>query len=105
MRYELTSEIIEELMTNNKSIPTKSLLREIFKITEREDMSIEEVLTVTHGTASKLKEKVNIEQNTKTSIALRYLLDKKCEASSDLTRKLFMWSNNPKYSRLPAEAG
>ena len=99
MGYELTSDIIEQQMSNNQRIPPKSFIREILKLTDKANLKIEEVQKTTLRVIREMKEKVKKDQNSKTSLALKYLLEK------ELARNLFVWSNNPKYTRSTPEAG
>ena len=93
LKYDLTSNIIDNMMDKRKKIPHKSLLKECMAIIGK-DCGLQELTDSIAAKISELKEITNREQNSKESKAIKYLLERKCPASIDLARKLLFWANN-----------
>jgi hypothetical protein len=94
LNYELTSTIVEQLMSENRKIPNKSLIKEVLTIIDDNNTNIEDIRIKAKKKVSELEEITNIEYNSKASTAIRYLLNKKNPSAREIANNLLIWSNN-----------
>jgi hypothetical protein len=95
MGYELTADIINKQLTENKRIPCKSFTSDILRIIDEpiNEIDDENLSEKAKTKIAEMNETTIEEQNSEKAIAVNYLLRNNNKTNYEVVKKLLSWEN------------